>query len=422
MNNIDLEERLARAARVLDEHIEQPAIAPTYVAPATRPSRRRPMLVSVSVFACALAVVGTVVYARAEHSTTVSRTSDGEGWVALPDAPIAPRFQHLAVSTGTGLFVWGGYGSGDKSDGAYLDATTNTWRKLPNAPLDGDRGDAIGAWTGREVVVLNGTDRVRAAAFDPVAFTWRALPNPPLANAANAMNRVFFIDGAVIVVGVASESDGMAPTQVARLDLATSQWMTAENPPFEFSSFFAAASTGDEIIVVAQRASMKARCGSIALAYRPSSNSWRELAAGPASERVSPVVAWTGSELFVGGGRMCASTNETSLTADLLDPATGVWRRAPDAPVGFEGSGRYEEVWTGRSVANVERDGTPVLFNPVTNSWHVGAASRSEGRFDDTPFVWVDGSILIWSGGAIDGPMCCHPVDGGVAYTPPPGF
>ena len=41
--------------------------------------------------------------------------------------------------------------------------------------------------------------------------------------------------------------------------------------------------------------------------------------AGPAADRLSPVVAWTGSELFVGGCRLCANTREPSPSADLLD-------------------------------------------------------------------------------------------------------
>jgi hypothetical protein len=421
--NIDVETRLARAAQVLDDHIERPAITPAYVALSPRPSRRRPLLLSAAASVCLLALVSAVIYAHTGDAPTVTgATPSGEGWSAMPDAPISPRFQQLAVSTGTGLFVWGGYASGDKTDGAYLDSTTSTWRKLPSAPLASDRGDAIGAWTGHEVVVVNGVGPVRAAAFDPVAFKWRALPDPPLANAASAMNRAFFVDGAVIVIGVAEEQDGKAPSQVARLDLTTSQWTIAQNPSVSFSSFFSATVAGDEIIVVARRPDVKDSCGSIVLAYHPASNAWRELPAGAAAERFLPVVAWTGSELFVGGGKLCGGSGDLLPSADLLDPATGTWRHAPDAPVGFEGSFRYDELWTGHSVATIEPDGTPVLFDPATNAWHVGAASRVDSTYDETPFVWVGGSIMIWSGGVTDGPMCCIPVEGGVAYTPPSGF
>ncbi|MEO8695966.1 MAG: hypothetical protein ABI658_20765 [Acidimicrobiales bacterium] len=426
--NLDLETRLSRAAQVLDEHIERPATAPGYVAPVPRPSRRRPLLVSVGVFGCVM-LAAAVMLARGndDQQRTITPGQAGpagsEGWTTLPDAPISKRAQGLVVSTGDGVFVWGGYDDNNKSDGAYLDMTTSVWRKLPSAPLAGNRGDAVGVWTGREVVVLNGINDVHAAAFDPVAFTWRELPAPPLANAANAMNRAFFLDGAVIVIGVASESEGNAPSQVARLDLATTQWSIAANPPLQVGSFFQAAAAGDEIVIVGLRPNMKDECGSIILAYRPSTNTWREIAGGPAAERLSPVVVWTGSELFVGGGRLCSQLIDSSASADLLDLATGQWRHAPDAPIGFETSLRYADLWTGRSVATINRDGTPLLFNPATNQWHAGIPSANGGlSSESTPLAWAGGSIVVWSGDRGDSKGCCNPITGGEAYTPPPGF
>jgi len=426
--NIDLETRLSRAAQVLDEHIERPATAPGYVAPAPRPSRRRPLLVSVGVFGCVMLAAAVMLASgddTQQRTITPGQTvpAGSEGWMTLPDAPIAKRAQGLVVSTGDGVFVWGGYDDRNKSDGAYLDMTTSTWRKLPSAPLAGDRGDAVGVWTGHEVVVLNGINGVRAAAFDPAAFTWRELPAPPLANAANAMNRAFFVDGAVIVIGVASESDGVAPSQVARLDLATAQWTVGANPPLQFGSFFQATAAGDEIVVVGQRPNMKDACGSIILAYRPSANTWREIAAGPAADRLGPMVVWTGSELFVGGGRVCPQFAVPSTTADLLNLATGQWRRAPDAPIGFESSMRYADLWTGTAVATINSDGTPLLFDPATNQWHVGIPSVNGGlSSESTPLAWAGGSIVVWSGDRGESKGCCNPITGGEAYTPPPGF
>jgi hypothetical protein len=248
------------------------------------------------------------------------------------------------------------------------------------------------------------------------------LPDPPLANAANAMNRAFFIDGAVVVIGVASEGDGHAEGHVARLDLATSTWSPEPSAPLEFSSFFAAASTDEEIIVVAQRPNHKDACGSIVLAFRPSSHSWREIAAGPAAERVMPIVAWTGSELFVGGGRRCGSF-ELSHTADLLDPVAGTWRRTADAPIGFESSGRYGDLWTGNAVATVTGAVIPLLYNPTADAWHVGDRPWADATLGETPRSWMGGSIVLWSGGMDDDATCCGDLlEDGVAYRPPPGW
>jgi hypothetical protein len=272
-------------------------------------------------------------------------------------------------------------------------------------------------------------NNVRAAAFDPVAFEWRRLPDPPLANAANAMNRAVYVDGAVIVVGVATEGPDaagipQAPSQVARFDFATSQWSVGSTPPVEFRSFFEAVAAGDEVIVVGGRPSVKEQCGAVVLAYHPSSDSWRELDAGPAATcYLDPVVAWTGSELFVGGGTSCAPLGARASAADLLDPSTGRWRSVAEAPVPFRGSHRYGDLWTGSSVATINSDGTPLFFDPIRNKWHVGVRSVNGGlSFDSAPFVWAGGSIVVWSGDRGEDYGCCNPIRGGEAYVPPPGW
>jgi hypothetical protein len=429
---LDVEARLQRAARVLDHHLDAPSAEPTYLAPAPRPARRRPLVVSVAAFAAVLAVVGAMVLTS--DSTTQRTITPGQtvpagaaGWMTLPDAPISPRSQGLVVSTGDGLFVWGGHDNGTKTDGAFLDMATGVWRKLPGDPLAGDRGDAVGVWTGHEVVVLNGTNDVRAAAFDPSTFEWRRLPNPPLAQAANAMNRAFFVDGAVVVIGVATEgpdSNGVqrAPSQGARLDLASSTWRPIAASPRDYSSFFSAATAGDEIIVLGTPVNGGKECGSIVLAYRPATDTWREISAGPVASRMDSVVAWTGTELFVGGGISCTPIGTRLASAYLLDPLSGIWREVPEAPLPFIGSHRYSELWTGTSVATIDRSGTPVMFDPVRDEWHVGVPSVHGEVSSDTPFAWVDGSIVVWSGDRGDNRSCCRPIEGGEAYIPPPGW
>jgi hypothetical protein len=311
---INLEERLRRAAVVLDEHIERVQLAP-YVAPHRR-SRRVAWVAAAAVVVLGAVGLASIAVLRSGAETdaaTMPETGElpagTEGWESLPAAPIAARFQHLAVSTGSGLFVWGGHDGSARTDGALFDASTGDWHAVPDAPLAGNRGDAIGVWTGSEVVVLNGVDDdVKAAAFDPVELEWRNLPDPPLTNAANAMNRVLFVGGTVVVVGVSEEGEGGVRNQVALLDPAGDQWQIGENPPMSFGAFFDAVATDEEVLVVAGRGRGGQTCGeTVVLAYRPAANAWRELPAGPAAQRVDPAVAWTGSELLVGGGPICGS-------------------------------------------------------------------------------------------------------------------
>jgi hypothetical protein len=68
------------------------------------------------------------------------------------------------------------------TSGSY-DPATNTWRKLPAAPLQPPTG-ASGAWTGKELVVAGGGNSRQtffrdAAAYDPSVGTWRKQPQMP---------------------------------------------------------------------------------------------------------------------------------------------------------------------------------------------------------------------------------------------------
>ncbi|MGD9796283.1 MAG: hypothetical protein AB7V43_22680 [Acidimicrobiia bacterium] len=338
------------------------------------------------------------------------------------------------MATGAGLFVWGGY-SGQPSDkqladGAYFDGTARTWRVVPSAPLAKDRGDAIGVWTGTEVVVLNGVDgHVQAAAFNPASFTWRALAKPPIVNAANAMNRVLVVGATVVVVGVAEEGGNGPKGQVARLDLTTGKWSTGQDPPVAYSSEFEAVSTGNEAVVVGRVDDNGAACGSIhVIAYNPTANSWRELPAGPSANRGLPVVAWTGSELFVGGSNLCvgevAKPDATS-TADLLNLDKGIWRATSLAPAPFVASGRYGEPWTGQSVVAVTEAGALLFYNPSSDSWQTGDTpldGTTPINLSSTPITVVGREIAVVSGGLNEGLGCCAVIDGMRTYPIPDGY
>jgi hypothetical protein len=277
-------------------------------------------------------------------------------------------------------------------------------------------------WTGREVVVVNGVEgHVKAAAFDPVLFRWSALPDPPLTNAANAMSRALYVDGVVVVIAVATEGDGHSRMEVAHLDPDARTWSIAESPPKSFSSFFDAVEAGDEALVVARREMGGKSCGSsLVLAYRPRDQRWRELPSDPIAGLGSPAVVWTGHELFVGGGPSCPGGGALVSSASLLDPASGAWRPAADAPIPFEGNYRYGEVWTGSSVLTINRDGTPVAYSPSSDTWHVGPRHPLDRtHHDEAPWAWLDGRAFIFSGGlGNDQGGCCDVIDGGYAYRP----
>lgn len=423
---MSIEERLARAASVLDEHMEARADAPVYVTEQRAPGRSR-MLVAVAAVAAVIALVVGVTYVggRPEGATVAapaapSHEPNEPNWDLLPEAPIAPRFQHVAVSTGSGLLVWGGFG-GDHSrtDGAFYDARSAEWRKLPKAPLAGDRGDALGAWTGSEVVLVNGIDgNVKAAAFDPESFEWRALSDPPLTNSANMMARLLPTDAGVVVIAVSTEGEGGARNEVARYDEASDRWLIGEPPPRSIGSGFDSVTVGDEVVVIGRQNVGGASCGeAVVLAYRLSTNTWRTLPRGPLEDRGSVVVGLVGDEVLVAGGFVCGDTTARR-DSFLLNPNTGDWRPGASAPTALHGSDRYGEPSTGSLVFAFDESGSAAVYDGATDRWHQGPRHPLGERYTETPWAWVDGRVLAFSGGlANDEGGCCDPVDGGYAYS-----
>lgn len=454
-----VEERLAAAAAILDAEVEQQVdtrrvgAEPSYlVVDGRRP--RGPLAGTSATVRALAAVAATVVLiagavlvatrsgaervdpvvAPAASSSSGARAADGEGWSDLPASSVAPRFQHVAVSTDTGVLVWGGYGSDSLSDGAFFDSPTGTWRSLPDAPLASDRGDAVGVWTGREVVLVNGIDgHVRAAAFDPSAFSWRSLPDPPISNAANMMTKAVVVEGTIVVVTVSEEGDGGARNEVATFTPAggggeaAGTWSIGEPPPGSFGSGFDAVVVASEVIVVGRRDSGGKSCGdAVVYAYAPGGDAWRSLSSGPIANVYGPAVVSTGSELFVGGGVECgkaataAGLPEGRPQAFLLDPVTDAWRPTSDAPAPLRGDGRYAEVWSGRFAVGRGADGAPILYDPAADRWHAAVATPLGEQYSEVPWIWHDGQLLLTSGGVGDGQGgCCRPLAGGYAYTPP---
>ena len=352
-----------------------------------------------------------------------------DGWAPIPAAPLSARIQYVSVATPTGLFVWGGFGTDTVlSDGAFLNRASGQWRTLPPAPLDPDRGDAIGTWDGHEVIVLNGFTGIRAAAFDPATFTWRALPAPPgQTQANNASTRLATIGG--VVVFTHHTSDG-APFGVELFDPATSTWSTAASPPSSLQNAdIRTTASDDELYVLATPTNGGNQCSvqQPIARYDPASNVWTSLTADVPRQGWWPTVfSWAGDQLILAGGSDCGTGTAVS-DAESLDPSTSKWRTIHAAPVELRATSsdhRYDDAtWTGTQLISLQADGQPITYHPSTDAWHVGPTFLdTNGSLADTPGTWFDGALVVISAGVdrADGTptACCTPTNQNLAYTP----
>ena len=106
-------------------------------------------------------------------------------WRALP----RPLPGGIVVWTGREAIGWGGGCCGDASaSGAAFDPAAGTYRTLPRSPLAPSQRP-VGAWTGRELVLLVGgfdpegkpwpARLARAAAYNPATNAWRRIAPLP---------------------------------------------------------------------------------------------------------------------------------------------------------------------------------------------------------------------------------------------------
>ena len=121
-------------------------------------------------------------------ATLALEPSSGE-WRRLDESLHRPEWGGAWAWTGRELIVFGG---GDRDapttvEGAALDPVTGVWRPIADAPVGMNLADAV--WSGEEVVAVGSeldnrniaeTGNAITLAYDPETDTWRRLPDAPL--------------------------------------------------------------------------------------------------------------------------------------------------------------------------------------------------------------------------------------------------
>jgi hypothetical protein len=210
-------------------------------------------------------------------------------WRVLPAAPTTGA---LVVWTGREVIGWGGGCCGDAFDaGSAYDAAANRWRKLPRSPLAGSQ-HPVGAWTGRELIVLVGNTNpdgkpwparlARAAAYDPAKKAWRRIAPLPSRDAAT----LGVWDGRELLVVTPRASFAYNP--------ASNRWRRLPRAHVG-SPGTTAVWTGKRLLV------RDGKSGRV-LSYDPRANAWTQLPSPPLSTRLAGTAVWTGRAMIVWGG------------------------------------------------------------------------------------------------------------------------
>jgi hypothetical protein len=177
-------------------------------------------------------------------------------WRLLPAPPLGNREGHSAVWTGAEMIVWSGtdhvgpIGQGEEAEGAAFHPATNTWRRLPPAPIDG-RYSHTAIWTGSEMITWGGGSMAAVndgAAYNPAADTWRPLASSPLEGREwhtwlEADGTAYAWGGYNFYAGESVYDDG------ARYDPHNDRWEPLPQAPIAKRCQQSAVWTGDAIIL-----------------------------------------------------------------------------------------------------------------------------------------------------------------------------
>jgi hypothetical protein len=279
--------------------------------------------------AAVLAGCGTGTRPAAEGTP---RESLPPGWSSL-GAQFYATIGAVSVWTGRELFYWAGeanVGEDLRAGGGLFDPRTRTWSLEASGPLDAPRVSAGAAWTGSGVFVWGGWGEPErpwpdGALFEPASGKWRTLPPAPLT--ARQPVATVWTGAEVIVWGDASRSASAGQREGAAYHPAANHWRELPPAPLALNEA-TAVWTGKEMVVLGAQldgnnwSDSKHAQG---IAYDPGANAWRVISSFPLSPQAS-AVAWTGSEVIAW---------DYELRAGAYDPARNTWRRLPDIPLRF---------------------------------------------------------------------------------------
>jgi hypothetical protein len=290
------------------------------------------------------------------------------------------------------------------TDGTGPTGLAQAWAPIAAEP-GGPRQMPAVVWTGREALVIGGTDRsgeprADAVAYDPSTDRWRRLADPP---DATADPLVAWTGHEMLVIGGTALGDSApagAVTAGRAYDPASDSWRWTA-PPFSFIDDESPwAWTGEELLVWPRNSPSKAPVG-----YDPERDAWRTLAAPPIGNRWRAGSVWTGDEWIIWGG----TTGDAELAdGAAYDPASDTWRVLAPSPLSAR---RVSAVWTGsemivdagstggdRATGNGEMalsDGA--AYDPASDTWRPITAGFAHPGF--VP-VWTGEQLVMFAKGA----------------------
>jgi hypothetical protein len=287
---------------------------------------------------------GRVTLAYRPATNTWKRLARGPAWMALETGDVA-------VWTGSRMLIFG------QTNGSYNPAA-NTWRAIPGP---GGPSSSVLGWTGHQVIMwiegcCGGTSKT-GSAYNPKTSTWKSLPASPLQSRVGVMG-AWTGKELLVVGGFGGEfKPGTYFRNGAAYNPVTRTWRKIAPMPAAHERA-TAVWDGKEVLFIGGHRSGTTQLASHGLAYNPATNHWRWLPNMPYL-RSGFAAVWAGHQLLVWGGLTAA--NIPPPHGEAFNPVTNRWTALPPAPL--RGRADPTAVWTGRHLivwgGYTPGDGTP---------------------------------------------------------------
>ena len=254
-----------------------------------------------------------------------------------------------AVAAAATLFVGacGGTEPGSSGEaGPEQAAATAAWRAVPPGPLS-PRDSALALWTGKEVLLIGGSDGppcppsaecaipttaplADGAAYDPATETWRRIADSPVP--FDWAEGVVIGQTAYIWIPGNEYRPGAARAFLA-YSLDEDRWEELPPPSTDPAQWYEIAPAGDRIVAFGGSDEVERPSDVL---FDPETRAWSELPPDPLTPSFDRVMAWSGDELVLFDHELVPNpgAEEPSITrAAALDLDTGAWRRLPDSEI-----------------------------------------------------------------------------------------
>lgn len=417
----DIEQRLQAAGAAWQAEQAAPT-GPTTRRGRPRRSRWLPAVAAAAVAALAL---GAATLGQLAEPAPRTATDAQGSWQAMAAAPLEGRLRPTMVGWGDQAVVVGGRieppcppnASCARSlreaqrDGALYDVATDTWERLPDAPVPLEVtssalvGDVLYLWLPDE-----GAAGPSVLALDLAQRSWHRLRRPP--DVVGRYLRLVAAGGQLVAhyseVGRADARDLMwvagpgAPGQ--------GRWEALPLQPFGASYDRSMVWTGDALVLVTPGAPpTQERTGPPFMrAAVLEGQSWRVLPEQEVVMSGSLDWSWTGTSGPAEPGDRVVSTSTYEAdggqingfgrsipSGGYLDPSTGKWSELPPAPEGHQALAALPYAAGGRWVAN----GEGLVLDTRADRW-IRLPEMPDQPDQDAAGAWAAGRLVVWGGAA----------------------